>query len=1012
MTEIFISYSRRNKSFAERFLKALYENGYSSDTVWIDWEDIPPSSKWEDEIRKGIEKTNSVIFILSPDWVVSRECEKELEVALEYNKRLFPIIWQNVDPNTIRPELASLNWIFFRETDDFDEALQKLFAAVKTDLGWVAQHTDLLSRSNEWNSKKRDNGYLLRGSELQSAETWLSQASDNKQPRPTPLQNEYIFASRQDDLRRQRRTLIGVSIAMVVSIGLAIAAVISGINALQQSQKALASQLAAQSTNLVNTQPDLSLLLSLEANYIGDELRTTDPGWLGSLVTSLNSSPMLGTYLRVHDKNGNVPDPAPAVRAVAFSSDGHWLASTGNSIDKTGTVALWDMTSTVSPIPYQKFTGGTQRFLGVAFSPDGHHFAAAGDESKIFVWDPHNCCTPTSEWTVDSTGKTQIRALSFVKSNGREYVAIASGSEVTFWDSVSGKQEASLTLQIPTEDKSVRVLSLAVSPDNNSLAVGSDDGNITVWDLNTSQILLHACSYDNGPTSDQTICHASGQGNTDIRGIAFTADSKQLITGSSDDHAWLWDIGTGKMLARSADGNAGGHLNTIAGISINPKDGRVATVSWDNTVRIWELVKIGSDWSFNRISVLAGHSNSVWTAAYSPNGNWLATGSSDATVILWKVNQTSQIGTPLAQMNGDVWALAVSPDKKHFAAGDAAGSIRIWDVNGQTLKESTAFKLNHPGGVLTLAYSNDNKWLASAGYDKTIRVWNVQTGQEAWRIDNAHSDQIWAVMFSPDDKWLASASFDKTAKIWDTTSHQQAGKSLEHKQGVYALTFNHEGTHLFVAGYESDIYDWDLTDIASIPSPRLLTGHQAAVNLLAFNPIYPAVLASTSDDKTLRLWNVDTAAGDPTPPATGLNESMEAVTFSPDGARLASATNNKTVLLWEWQAEKCAKEWAPDICQPERLGIPLVGHQTAVENVVFLSDKLLISSSEDGQLIQWNLDKQYWYKRACSIVNRPLSDAEYSQYIEGKINVTLLNAVNWFSDVFSSSQAETPPSCI
>ena len=58
MTEIFISYSRRNKPFVEKFLKALYENGYSPDSVWVDWEDIPAVSKWEDEIRKGIEKAN------------------------------------------------------------------------------------------------------------------------------------------------------------------------------------------------------------------------------------------------------------------------------------------------------------------------------------------------------------------------------------------------------------------------------------------------------------------------------------------------------------------------------------------------------------------------------------------------------------------------------------------------------------------------------------------------------------------------------------------------------------------------------------------------------------------------------------------------------------------------------------------------------------------------------------------------------------------------------------------
>ena len=183
MTEIFISYSRRDISFVEKFLKALNDNGYPADQIWVDWEDIPASSKWEDEIRKGVEASNSIIFILSPEWAKSNECAKELQIAAQYNKRLFPIVCHNVDPKTIPAELASLNWIFFRETDNFEEALQKLFAAIRTDLEWVAKHTNLLRRANEWDAKGRDHGYLLHGSELQLAESWLSHASDDKQPR-------------------------------------------------------------------------------------------------------------------------------------------------------------------------------------------------------------------------------------------------------------------------------------------------------------------------------------------------------------------------------------------------------------------------------------------------------------------------------------------------------------------------------------------------------------------------------------------------------------------------------------------------------------------------------------------------------------------------------------------------------------------------------------------------------------------------------------------------------------
>ena len=182
------------------------------------------------------------------------------------------------------------------------------------------------------------------------------------------------------------------------------------------------------------------------------------------------------------------------------------------------------------------------------------------------------------------------------------------------------------------------------------------------------------------------------------------------------------------------------------------------------------------------------------------------------------------------------------------------------------------------------------------------------------------------------------------------------------------------------------------------------------MNLVTVNPKYPEFLASTSDDKTLLLWNMNTK--EHTPQVLGLNESMEAVTFRPSGDWLATATNNNTVLLWHVDAERCSKEWYIYSCQPQIIGSPLVGSTSAVQNVIFLNDTVLISSSKDGEFIQWNLDKSEWYKQACAIVNRPLSDTENSQYINEQINPTLLNAVTWIAERFQNTPAAVAPSCL
>lgn len=222
--DVFISYSRKDQSFV-RILDAAFRQ--LGQNPWIDWEDIAKGEEWWKAIQRGIEEAHTVVFVISPDSVASSVCREEIDYAAQHNKRFLPIVRrEGFDMAQVHPKISSHNWLFFRETDEFDAAFQELQTAIATDLDYVRTHTRLLVRAVEWETNAEDPSYLLRGNDLTEAEQWCIQGAAQLHP-PTTLQTQYIQAGldartrRQRNHRRSRHTI--VLSALVTNLVLAIA---------------------------------------------------------------------------------------------------------------------------------------------------------------------------------------------------------------------------------------------------------------------------------------------------------------------------------------------------------------------------------------------------------------------------------------------------------------------------------------------------------------------------------------------------------------------------------------------------------------------------------------------------------------------------------------------------------------------------------------------------------------------------------------------------------------------
>jgi hypothetical protein len=211
MSEIFISYSRKDRDFVETLQARLREIGREA---WVDVEGVPPTAKWRAEILSSIEQANAFVFVLSPDSISSLECVREVAHAVKRNKRIIPIIYREVDPKSVPPDLAELNWISVRP---LDAGFDTLLKAIDTDLDWVRGHTRLGVRALEWDARDREPSLLLHGADLRAAEQWLATA-EGHEPAPTSAHTEYVRASRRARITR-RRLLISSVASVVILLG-------------------------------------------------------------------------------------------------------------------------------------------------------------------------------------------------------------------------------------------------------------------------------------------------------------------------------------------------------------------------------------------------------------------------------------------------------------------------------------------------------------------------------------------------------------------------------------------------------------------------------------------------------------------------------------------------------------------------------------------------------------------------------------------------------------------------
>jgi WD40 repeat protein len=277
------------------------------------------------------------------------------------------------------------------------------------------------------------------------------------------------------------------------------------------------------------------------------------------------------------------------------------------------------------------------------------------------------------------------------------------------------------------------VVSVAYSPHGKTLASGSGDKTVKIWDPTTGKELLIL------------------KGHSDlVFALAYSPDSKSLATGSYDGIK-LWEVSTGEELA-----TLNGHIGSVYSLAFSPNGKTLASAGRDGTIKLWDMTH------HKEKSTLKGHTDWVYSIAFHPDGKMLASGSEDGTIKLWNVETRTAMSTFNGE-TGRVLSVAFSPDGITLASGGGATTINLWNpMTGHKL----ALLKGHQNAVKSVMFNSDGKTLASGSTDHTVKLWDRQTGKELATL-KGHNSLVAAVSFSPDGKFLASGSEDGTIKLWD-----------------------------------------------------------------------------------------------------------------------------------------------------------------------------------------------------------------------------------------------------
>ncbi len=529
----------------------------------------------------------------------------------------------------------------------------------------------------------------------------------------------------------------------------------------------------------------------------------------------------------------------------------------------------------------------------VRFAPDGRSLAWSWDDGTLAVYDVPS---GTRRFRV-ATGPRPGTDLVYTPDSKRCATRAYLGDAIRVWNAETGALERSF------DAAPAWPADIAIDPSGRFLLDLTVDAPLRVWGLATGEEWEPGASVSSEPLINESV--------------AFAPDASRFYVGV-DDAVLVYDLDRRAVVDRLPTGDFRMREFVLS------HDGSLLASRSD-----WSSVLI-VDTETGRSTPIPTGLDVAWDIDFDGAGEalWIVDSIGTVTALDLRAGHLSFPGH-----DAPVMAVDFAPDAQLIVSGAEDGSLRAWD---QATASEVARLEDGPAGLLDLAVLGDGARVVAVGDHAGIVWWNLETGAIGGRYASDESEGWTSVVALAHDSFVTAGA--ASIASWDANAGEI--RARVRASGVNALALSPNGALLAAAGFDGSVR---LYDARSLEERGELAGHDGAPGCVAFSPD-GRLVASGGFDSTVLVHDV--ATGELTARLmTGVRPrgpiSVGAVCFSPNGDRLAAATDDGRVLLWQ------TEPW-------ERV-LEFTAHLDAIHDLRFRHDaEQLVSASADGSLGIWD----------------------------------------------------------